>query len=43
MRDTYNIPDEELKDLLEVYSMLSEELRKKFIIFLEDLVKDKDN
>lgn len=37
MRNTYNIPNDELKNLLEVYSKLPEETRKKFISFLKDL------
>ena len=38
MRNTYNIPDDELKNLLEVYSKLPESLRKKLISFLEELI-----
>lgn len=37
MRNTYNIPDDELKNLLDVYSKLPESSRKKFINFLGDL------
>lgn len=37
MRNTYNIPDDELKNLLEVYSKLPETSRKKFIGFLDEL------
>lgn len=37
MRNTYNIPDDELKNLLDVYSKLPEPSRKKFISFLGDL------
>ena len=40
MRNTYNIPDDELRNLLEVYSKLSEPLRKKFISFLSELIND---
>lgn len=40
MRNTYDIPDDELKGLLEVYSKLPEKSRKKFVNFLEDLVKE---
>ena len=38
MKNTYNIPDEELKSLLDVYSKLSPSLRKKFISFLDELI-----
>lgn len=39
MRDTYDIPDNELKKLLDVYSKLPEISRQKFVNFLEDLIK----
>ena len=37
MRNTYNIPNDELKNLLNVYSKLPESLRVKFIDFLYEL------
>lgn len=40
MRDTYNIPDDELKNLLDVYSKLPENSRKKFINFLDGLIAE---
>lgn len=40
MRNTYNIPDDELKNLLDVYSKLPESSRKKFISFLDELTNE---
>lgn len=40
MRDTYDIPEEELKNLLDIYSKLPEPSRKKFISFLDSLVTE---
>lgn len=40
MRNTYNIPDDELKNLLDVYSKLPESSRKKFIGFLYELTNE---
>lgn len=39
MRNLYNISDDELKNLLDVYSKLPDSLRKKFISFLDELIK----
>lgn len=41
MRNTYNIPDDELKNLLEAYSKLPESSRKQFINFLSTLIEEK--
>lgn len=38
--NTHSIPEDELKDLLDVYSKLPESLRKKFLCFLEDLTNE---
>lgn len=40
MRNIYDIPEEELKSLIDVYSKLPEQSRKKFISFLESIVEE---
>lgn len=42
MRTVYDIPSEELKNLLEIYSKLPEISRKKFVSFLQDLVEQEN-
>lgn len=42
MKNTYNIPEYEVKNLLKIYSRLPEVLRKDFIHFLENMVNNED-
>lgn len=43
MRNTYNIPEEEINALLDIYSKLPESSRKKFISFLDSLGLEETN
>lgn len=38
MKNTYDIPEEEIKNLLDVYSKLPKSSRKKFLSFLDSIV-----
>lgn len=40
MHNTYDIPEEELNNLLDVYSKLPVKARKKFLNFLDELIVD---